>query len=168
MTDRGAIAPGYIANLVTFTDLPQLNTDMVFYKGRLVAKKGKYLGPVSKTLGVELSDTVRVKPFNKEALKLTTSGKSLPVVEIIPGQILTKKRIERMKTMDGVVVPDLDEDILKLVVVERHKASGRVGLGLVKGFGLKRGALASSIAHDSHNIVAVGTNHLDIFTSIKR
>ena len=165
--DRGGIAPGYIANLVTFTDLPQLNTDMVFYKGSLVAKKGKYLGPVSKTLGVELSDTVRVKPFNKEALKLTTSGKSLPVIEIIPGQILTKKRIERMKTMDGVVVPDLDEDILKLVVVERHTASGRIGLGLVKGFGLKRGALASSIAHDSHNIVAVGTNDLDIFTSIK-
>jgi adenine deaminase len=165
--DRGGIAPGYVANLVTFTDLPQLNADMVFYKGRLVAKKGKYLGPVSKTLDVELSDTVRIKPFDTEALKLTTSGRSLPVIEIIPGQILTKKRIERVKTKDGVVVPDLDQDILKLVVVERHKASGRIGLGLVKGFGLKRGALASSIAHDSHNIVAVGTNDLDIFTSIK-
>ena len=165
--DRGGIAPGYVANLVTFTDLPQLNADMVFYKGRLVAKKGKYLGPVSKTLGVELSDTVRIKPFDTEALKLTTSGRSLPVIEIIPGQILTKKRIERVKTKDGVVVPDLDQDILKLVVVERHKASGHIGLGLVKGFGLKRGALASSIAHDSHNIVAVGTNDLDIFTSIK-
>jgi adenine deaminase len=165
--DRGGIAPGYAANLVTFTDLPQLNADMVFYKGRLVAKKGKYLGSVLKTLGEELADTVRVKPFDTEALKIITSGGSLPVIEIIPGQILTKKRIERVKTKDGVVIPDLDEDKLKLVVVERHKASGRIGLGLVKGFGLKRGAIASSIAHDSHNIVAVGTNDLDIFMTIK-
>jgi len=165
--DRGAIAPGYIANLVTFTDLPQLNIDMVFNKGRLVARRGKYLGPVLKALEAELTNTVRVKPFDIEALKLTTGGRSLPVIEIIPGQILTKKRIEEVKTKDGVVVPDMDEDILKLAVVERHKASGRIGLCLVKGFGLKRGALASSIAHDSHNIVAVGTNDLDIFTSIK-
>jgi adenine deaminase len=165
--DRGGIAPGYIANLITFTDLPQLNIDMVFNKGRLVAKKGKYLGPVVKTLEAELTDTVRVKPFDIEALKLTTDGKCLPVIEIIPGQILTKKRVERVQTRDRVVVPNLDEDILKLVVVERHKASGRISLCLVKGFGLKRGALASSIAHDSHNVVAVGTNDLDIFVSIK-
>jgi adenine deaminase len=165
--DRGGIAPGYLANLVTFSDLPQLNVDMVFYKGRLVAKKGKYIGPVLKTAGVELNNTVRIKPFDIEALRLTTGNKSLPVIEIIPGQILTKKRIERVKTKDGVAVPDVEEDILKLAVVERHKSSGRIGLCLVKGFGLKRGALASSIAHDSHNIVAVGTNDLDIFASIK-
>jgi adenine deaminase len=164
---RGGIAPGYIANLVTFTNLSQLNADMVFYKGHMVAKKGKYLVPVSKNLGLELNDTIRIKPFDKEALKLTAGGRSLPVIEIIPGQILTKKRTERIKTKDGVVIPDVDEDILKLVVVERHKASGRIGLGLVKGLGLKRGALASSIAHDSHNVVAVGTNDLDIFKSIK-
>jgi adenine deaminase len=165
--DRGGIAPGYMANLITFTDLQQLDIDMVFHKGRLVAKKGKYLGPVLKTLGMELANTVRIKPFDKEALKLTASGGSSPVIEIVPGQILTKKRIEKVKIEDGVVIPDLEEDILKLVVVERHEASGRTGLGLVKGFGLKRGAIASSIAHDSHNIVAVGTNDLDIFTSIK-
>jgi len=165
--DRGGIAPGYVANLVTFTDLMQLDADMVFHRGHLVAKKGKYLGPDLKTSGVELANTVRIKPFDKEALKLKVSGSSLPVIEIVPGQILTKKRIERMKIRDGVVIPDLDEDILKLAVVERHKSSGRIGLGLVKGFGLKRGAIASSIAHDSHNIVAVGTNDMDIFTAIK-
>src|SRR4030042_4770785 len=108
--DRGGIAPGYVANLVTFTDLPRLSADMVFYKGRLVAKKGKYLGPRLKDLGVELSDTVRIKPFNTEALKLTSSGRSLPVIEIVPGQILTKKRIERVKTTDGGGVPAADED----------------------------------------------------------
>jgi adenine deaminase len=72
-----------------------------------------------------------------------------------------------VKVKDGAITPDLEEDILKLVVVERHKASGNISLGLVKGFGLKRGALASSIAHDSHNIVAVGTNDRDIFTAVK-
>jgi len=165
--DRGGIAPGYIANLITITDLPKLEIDMVFYKGGLVATAGNYLMSTLNTSAKELTDTVRIKPFGIEALKLTTSGESLPVIEIIPGQIVTKRRIERVKTKDGVVMPDLQEDILKLAVVERHKASGNIGLGLVKGFGLKRGALASSIAHDSHNIVAVGTNDPDIFTAIK-
>jgi adenine deaminase len=165
--DRGGIAPGFVANLITFTDLPQLNIDMVFFQGRLVAKKGRYLGPALKPSGDELTNTIRIKPFDAESLKITTRSQSIPVIEIIPGQILTKKRIESVKTKKGTVTPDPDEDLLKLVVVERHKATGRIGLCMVKGFGLKRGALASSIAHDSHNIVAVGTNDLDILTAIK-
>ena len=165
--NRGGIAPGYIANLITITDLPRLKIDMVFYKGHLVARAGRYLEALPKTSDKELTDTIHIKPFNIEALKLITNSQSFPVIEIIPNQIVTKKRIERVKTKDSLVMPDLEEDILKLVVVERHKASGNIGLGLVKGFGLKRGALASSIAHDSHNIVAVGTNDLDIFTAIK-
>ena len=165
--NRGGIAPGYIANLITITDLPKLEIDMVFYKGDLIARGGSYLLPPPKVSTKELTDTVRIKPFGIEALKLTARGESLPVIEIIPGQIVTKKRIEQVKVKDGAITPDLEEDILKLVVVERHKASGNIGLGLVKGFGLKRGALASSIAHDSHNIVAVGTNDPDIFTAVK-
>ena len=164
--DRGGIAPGYIANLITITDLSRLEIDMVFYKGNLVAREGGYLLAPPKTSAKELNDTVRIKRFSIEALKLSATGESLPVIEIIPGQIITKKRVERVKIKNGVVLPDIDEDILKLVVIERHKASGNIGLGLVKGFGLKRGALASSIAHDSHNIIAVGTNDLDIFTVI--
>jgi len=165
--DRGGIAPGYIANLITITDLPKLEIDMVFYKGGLVARGGSYLLPPLKTSSNELTDTIHIKPFNIEALKLIARGENFPVIEIIPGQIVTKKRIERVKAKEGVITPNVEEDILKLVVVERHKASGNIGLGLVKGFGLKRGALASSIAHDSHNIVAVGTNDPDIFTAVK-
>jgi len=165
--DRGGIAPGYIANLITITDLPKLEIDRVFYKGGLVARGGRCLGSLPKVSPKELTDTVSIKSFDMEALKLTPSGESFPVIEIVPGQIVTRKRIERVKIKDGAVMPDLQEDILKLVVVERHKASGNIGLGLVKGFGLKRGALASSIAHDSHNIVAVGTNDNDILTAIK-
>jgi adenine deaminase len=108
-----------------------------------------------------------MKSFSIEALKLVALGKTEPVIEIVPGQIITKKRIEKVKVADGVIVPDVDRDILKLVVAERHRATGNIGLGLVMGFGLKRGALASSIAHDSHNIIAVGANDEDIFTAIK-
>jgi adenine deaminase len=165
--DRGGIAPGYIANLITITDLPKLEIDMVFYKGSPVARGGSYLLPPLKASSEELTDTVHIKPFNIEALKLIARGETFPIIEIIPGQIVTKKRIERVKAKEGVISPNVEEDILKLVVVERHKASGNIGLGLVKGFGLKRGALASSIAHDSHNIVAVGTNDPDIFTAVK-
>ncbi|GAI19149.1 unnamed protein product, partial [marine sediment metagenome] len=99
--------------------------------------------------------------------RLTTAGETHPVIEIVPGQIVTKKKVERVKTVDGAIMPDTARDILKLAVVERHKASGNIGLGLVKGFGLKQGALASSVAHDSHNIVAVGTNDSDILKAVE-
>jgi adenine deaminase len=175
--DRGAIGPGYKANLITITDLAKLEIDMVFYQGKLVAKQDKplfLLPPVT----LELRDTVRIKPPTAKSLKTPLprrerlgegeiSEETYPVIEIVPGQIVTKKAMEKVKVVDGVVMPDVERDILKLVVVERHKASGNIGLGLVKGFGLKKGALASSVAHDSHNVIAVGTNDLDILKAIE-
>jgi adenine deaminase len=175
--DRGAIGPGYIANLITITDLAKLEIDMVFYQGKLVAKQGKLLFPPP-PVTLELKNTVRIKPLMGKSLKIPlprrerldegeTSEENYPVIEIIPGQIVTKKAVEKIKVVDGVVMPDVERDILKLVVVERHKASGNIGLGLVKGFGLKKGALASSVAHDSHNIIAVGANDFDILKAIE-
>ena len=181
--DRGAIAPGYLANLVTITDLSKLEINMVFYKGKLVARQGKPLFslPQLKANSYQLTaNTVRIKPLTTELLSLRAEALSAvkgqrsnlteetyPIIEIVPGQIATKKRVEKVKVVDGMIVPDLEKDILKLVVVERHKASGNIGLGLVKGFGLKQGALASSVAHDSHNIIAVGTNDFDILKAIE-
>jgi len=164
--DRGGIGPGYIANLITTNDLAKLEIDMVFYQGRLVARQGKPLFPLP-PVTLELRDTVRIKPPMGKSLKIAAFDKTYPVIEIVPGQIVTKKTMEKMKVVDGVVMPDVERDILKLVVVERHKASGNIGVGLVKGFGLKKGALASSVAHDSHNIVAVGANDLDILKAIE-
>ena len=163
----GAIAPGYLANLIVISNLSNLRIDMVFYRGRLVAKEGKLLFSTYQPSGRGLTNTVNIKPFGVEALRLLASGKAEPVIEVVPGQIVTRKRLEEVEVIDGVVMPDISRDILKLVVVERHKATGNTGLGLVTGFGLKEGALASSIAHDSHNIVAVGTNDEDIFTAVK-
>ncbi|MCL0091997.1 adenine deaminase [Dehalococcoidales bacterium] len=163
----GAVAPGYLANLIVLSDLSNLQIDMVFYRGRLVARKGKPLFPSYQVSRKGLTNTVKIKPFDIAALKLLASGETEPVIEVIPGQIITRKRVEKVKVSDGVIIPDIGRDILKLVVVERHKATGNIGLGLVMGFGLKKGALASSISHDSHNIVAVGTNDEDIFIAIK-
>ncbi len=169
--DRGAIAPGYRADLITITDLPELEIDMVFYQGKMVARQGKALFSLPRVTA-ELTDTVRIRPLTVESLSLRAKRGELgeenyPVIQIIPEQIITRKTMEKMRVVDGVVMPDVERDILKLVVVERHKASGNIGLGLVKGFGLKRGALASSVAHDSHNIIAVGTNDRDILKAIE-
>ncbi|HEY55592.1 MAG TPA: adenine deaminase [Dehalococcoidia bacterium] len=163
----GAVAPGYIANLIVLGDLARFQIDMVFYHGKLVAEEGKPLFPTPQASGGGLTNTVNMKPFPIEELKLPPSGETEAVIEVVPGQIITRKRMEKVKVSGGEVVPDLERDILKLVVVERHQASGNIGLGLVAGLGLKRGALASSIAHDSHNIIAAGTNDRDIFTAIK-
>lgn len=163
----GAVAPGYMANLIVLSDLSRLEIEMVFYRGRLVARDKKPLFPLSGVGGKGPTGTVNIKPFGIEALRLFPSGGTEPVIEVVPGQIVTRKRMEKVRVSGGVVLPEPERDILKLVVVERHRATGNIGLGLVTGFGLKRGALASSIAHDSHNIVAVGTGDADIFAAVK-
>ena len=163
----GAVAPGYRANLMVIGDLTRLEVEVVFYQGRLVARGGKPLFSAAKSSGRGLTGTVNIRPFDQEALRLKTSGETEPVIEIVPGQIITRQRLEKVRVVNGEVRPDVGRDILKLVVVERHKATGNIGRGLVTGFGLKEGALASSIAHDSHNVVVVGTNDEDIFTAVK-
>jgi adenine deaminase len=163
----GAVASGYWANLIVIDDLKELRIDMAFHKGRLIEREGEPLFEVGGPEGMSLTGTVNMKPFGIEALKLRASGETIPVIEVISGQIITKKRMEKVRVLDGEVVSDTENDLLKLAVVERHNATGNIGLGLVRGFGLKRGAIASSIAHDSHNIVAVGTGDEDIYAAVK-
>jgi len=163
----GAIAPGYLAHMMVINDLSTFDIEMVFHRGKLVAQYGKALFRVPPSAGDEMTNTMKVKPFGREALALPAQKAIYPVIEVVPGQIITKKSEEEVRVSDGIIQADVARDILKLVVVERHKATGNIGLGLVKGFGLKRGAMASSIAHDSHNIIAVGTNDEDLFSAIK-
>src|SRR4030042_5095986 len=134
---------------------------MGFYKGRVVARQGKPFFPFP-PVTVELKDTVRIKSPTAQSLKIAAAGETYSVIQIVPGQIVTKKAVEKIQVVDGAVVCDLERDILKLVVVERHKASGNIGGGLGRGFGLKKGALASSVAHDSHNVIAVGLRDKDL------
>ncbi|OGO01673.1 MAG: adenine deaminase [Chloroflexi bacterium RBG_13_53_26] len=163
----GAIAPGYQADLVVFSDLASLGIEMVFHRGRLVTQDGHALFNEDSTPGNALRHTVKMKPFGSEALRIPADKRHQPVIEIVPGQIITKKNKDEVKVRDSFVVSDVERDMLKLAVVERHKASGNIGLGLVKGFGLKKGALASSVAHDSHNVIAVGADDGDMFEAIR-
>ena len=163
----GAIAPGYFANILVLDDLDNLSANTVFYRGREVAREGKPLFPLPQVDNNTVTGTVNIKQITLEKLSLPATSAELPVIEVVPGQIVTRKRYIKVRTADGQVIPDTEQDILKLVVAERHQATGNVGLGMVTGFGLKKGALASSVAHDSHNIIAVGTNDEDILAAIQ-
>jgi adenine deaminase len=166
LSGHGAVAPGYLADLIVLDDLSSLEIDLVFHRGRPVAWEGEPHFTLPKMSG-RPTGTVRVKPFTVADLALHASDETMPVIEVVPGQILTRRRREKVRVENGLAQADISRDILKLVVVERHRATGNIGIGLVSGFGLKRGALASSVAHDSHNIIAVGTDDADIFAAIK-
>jgi len=167
LRDRGAIAPGHVANLIVADDLSDLRARQVYYRGELVAEEGCALFSAAIRVPRRLLRTVHIAPFGPEAFALRTSERRLPVVEIVPGQIITRKVMADVRLENGQVVADTKRDILKLAVVERHHASGNIGLGLVKGFGLQRGALASSFAHDSHNVVVVGTSDADMHAAVR-
>ena len=164
----GGIAPGYHANMLVIRDLEALDIEQVYYRGRLVAENGKALFDAALPPNDSMARTMRVKPFAVEGLALKSKAtETYPVIEIVPGQIVTRRLDERPSRSNGSIVADPGRDLLKLVVMERHHATGNVGIGLVKGFGLQRGALATSVAHDSHNIVVVGVDDGDIFAAIK-
>jgi adenine deaminase len=163
----GAVAPGYYANIIILDNLKTFEMKSVYYRGKKVAENGRPLFSLPKAPANRLNRTVNIKPFSIDDLKLKAKGGQALAIEIIPGQIVTRKKSVKVDVKDGIIQPDARRDILKAVVVERHKATGNIGLGLVTGFGLKKGALASSTAHDSHNIVAVGVSDEDIYTVIK-
>ncbi len=153
--DLGRIASGSRANLITINSLEKLDIDLVFFNGKLAARGGNYLRKVTGKTPARLLKTVHVKPFVHSSLELRINQDQFPVIEIIPGQIVTRKKM--VKIRKGTFHPDTERDLLKAVVIERHKATGNTGIGIIRGFGLKSGAIASTVAHDSHNIVAVGT-----------
>lgn len=163
----GAIAPGYMANFITLNNLSDFDIDMVFYKGKQVAGHGSALFAIKPLRVSRPTHSVRIKPFKVADLKLKARGDDSLVIEIVPGQIVTKKTTAKVRIKDGYVCADTEKDILKLVVMERHHATGNIGKGLIKGLGLKKGAIASSVGHDSHNVIAAGTNDEDIYIAIK-
>jgi adenine deaminase len=165
--DLGAVAPGYVANLTVLSDLAGMEVDMVFYRGKKVAERGVPLFQPSLRGSERLQRTFNVKPFSADRFQLIRGGGLFPVIELVPGQIVTRRCMLEVEAQDGVVQTDVGRDILKLVVVERHRSTGNIGLGLVKGFGLKKGALGSSVAHDSHNIIVAGTNDFDIMFAVR-
>jgi len=161
----GALAPGYEADIAIIDNLKDFNVEMVFHRGLLVAKNGAYVGP-SRPHKTAIRSSVNVKWLSLNDISVPAKGSRINVIDLVPGQITTKRAVLPVKTAKGKAVSDPDRDVLKLVVVERHLASGLIGKGFVRGFGLKEGAIASSVAHDSHNIIAVGADDESIFTAV--
>ncbi len=159
----GAVAPGYCADIVTFDHLDRFRIGKVFKDGVLVAENGKMLIlPTLKKTRLKIGSSVHIKPLKKDAFLLRSDQPLVKVIQLIPNQIITKKVTKKIILKEGVAYPNIKEDILKIVVVERHHATGNIGIGFVHGFGLKKGAIGSSVAHDSHNLVIVGTNDQDM------
>jgi adenine deaminase len=169
LDDCGAIAPGYRADLLVVSDLQSFAIEAVYKDGKLVAEHGEPLFSVATPQPEELAgitDTIHIAPVTQEQLRLPGRTGPATVIGVAVGQITTRRLIEPVTAQDGHIVADPERDLLKLVVVERHHGKGRVGVGLVKGFGLRRGALASSVAHDAHNLVIVGASDADILAAI--
>ena len=168
----GGVAPGKWADLVVVEDLRRFKAETVLIGGEVVAEKGRYLAgfkkPPPKTALKNTMNFERIKPRDLSVRCNLGDEVAVRVIGLVEGQLYTEHLKVRMKVVNGEVRADPTRDILKVCVVERHKRTGRVGKGFLKGFGLKEGAVASSVAHDSHNVIAVGVDDVDICLAVNR
>ena len=167
LRDRGAVAPGLAADLVVVEDLAEFRIDKVFKHGKLLVDQGRLLAEPDAPSGAVPASPMHVKDLGLEAFSPPVAGEVVKVIGLIPGQLLTEKRLLPTPSQNGCLAAVPAQDLLKLAVVERHHGTGNLGLGLVQGFGLPRGALASSVAHDSHNIVVVGADEMDMLLAVR-
>lgn len=158
---RGAIAPGYRADLLVL-DPDTLEVEAVYKQGKLVAKNGNALFAVRGEQYPEVMNTVHLAPLTPDKLQIPADSPTARVIELVPHKIVTRAALQEVPVQEGYYQTSSEKDILKMAVMERHKCKGNVGVALVKNFGLKKGAIASSVAHDSHNIVAIGKDDADI------
>ena len=166
LSHLGAIAPGYQADLIVFESLKEFNISKVFKRGRLVADNGVALfDPIERQDDCVLN-TVRLHKILSEQLALKLDSNAVNVIRLLPHSLVTEKVVRKVTVQDGIFMHDDQFDILKLAVIERHKATGNIGLGLLENYGLKSGAIASSVAHDSHNLIVVGSNDEDMLIAI--
>ena len=165
--DLGMIAPHYRADLALYNDLESFMPSAVFKDGILVAEEGALLAEMSAEVSPSILDSVHLAPVTKESFRIPLTGTKANVMGLVPHQLLTDKRILDVKVEDGCAVQDVERDILKLAVFERHHATGQSACALVQGFGLKRGAIATTVGHDSHNLIVIGANDDDMLAAVK-
>ncbi|MDR1241768.1 MAG: adenine deaminase [Deltaproteobacteria bacterium] len=170
--DRGAIAPGRIADIVMVSSLEECRVIRVWKRGVLAAEEGEPLFAVPEPDVCALS-ALRLSvhpetPLSEERLKVQAEpGKNIRVIKVIPGKVITGQLVVEPLIRGDQVVSDVERDILKLAVLERNRGTGRIALGFARGFGFKQGAIASSVAHDAHNYIAVGVDDRSILTALK-
>jgi adenine deaminase len=162
LSHLGAVAPGYQADLLV---LPELES----FRPELVLKAGEPVGEIVRPDVPEwVRQSVRIAPLVRDDLAAPSSGGAIRVIGLVPEQVLTESLVERPTVADGRAIADPDRDLAKIAVVERHLATGRVGVGFVCGSGLQRGALASTVAHDAHNLVVLGISDDDMLAAVAR
>lgn len=168
LTDRGAIAPGKRADIVLFEDLTSFKAKEVFISGEEVGHDGAYLKPFTREDYSAVGSSIHIGDFSEEKLVMHLKSPHVKTIDIIPGSVVTDVGTATV-TLDerGDFVFDERADIAKVAVVERHHDTGCVGLGLIRGYGIRRGAIAVTIAHDSHNIIVVGTNNRDMAAAVE-
>ena len=164
--DHGVIAPGQRADLVVFSDLNDLRPEMVFRGGTLEAENGAMVVDPLPLRPIDLRSTMNVQVGELD-LSIPANGDRLRVIGAQADQVVTEHKIEDASIVNGQAVADVERDLLKIAVVERHRATGNIGKGFITGFGLKRGALAGTVAHDHHNLVVIGVDDTSMRTAVE-
>jgi len=167
----GVLAPGKAADIAIIDDLNEMTVDGVFIDGKLVASRRELLIDLPKyTYPEEVKNSVKIGPISEKDLEITAQGTSARIryIEVIPDQNLTGKGEENLRVYNGIVEPDVNLDTIGIACVERYGRTGNIGKAFVRGFGLKQGAFAESVGHDTHNIMVVGTNILDMTLAVNR
>ncbi|WP_067726950.1 adenine deaminase [Oceanobacillus damuensis] len=168
----GAVAPGYQADFLLLDDLHSVSIHQVYKKGKCVVDNGdiiEALYPPAHTMQDRIASlpAFHTKKLNLNSFELPVASDLCNIIEIIPNSIVTKHVKERVQVKDGLFAASTETDQLKMAVIERHKGTGNVGVGIVKGFQLQKGAIATSVAHDSHNIVVVGVSDQEMRRAVE-
>jgi adenine deaminase len=158
----GAIAPGYKADMVVLNDLESLEVYQVYKEGKLIAQEGTALFEIKSINDSKMRNSVNIKPLDEDCFSIPTEEQGLRVIGLQPHSLVTKDLWRNVNLVDGKYISDEGKELLKIAVIERHNATGNIGLGLVEGLGLRKGAIASTVAHDSHNLVVIGDNNQDM------
>ncbi|WP_136799732.1 adenine deaminase [Desulfosediminicola ganghwensis] len=168
LKDRGAIAPGLKADIVLVDNLTDFTVQKVWVDGEMVADKGDYLPEIKRHDIASTKGSFKVKDFSVEKLKLVIQSEKAHVINILPGGVVTSKEVvEIARKSDNEFVYNKEQDVVKVAVVERHQNTGNVAVALLQGYGIKQGAIALSVAHDSHNIIVVGVNDKDMAFAVE-
>ncbi len=159
LRDKGALAPGYRADLFVFSDLNVPRAEVVYRGGSLVAENGQMAADVPSHTVMPMRNSMNVR-WEGVNFRISANGDAprIRVIGSIPNQLVTRHMIEDALVINGELVADTDRDLLKMAVIERHRSSGNIGLGFINGIGLKRGAIAGTVAHDHHNLVVIGVD----------
>ena len=166
---KGAIAPGYQADILIIDDLTEMKIQQVIKNGNVVISNGQLSSLIKSASPKEstpLRETVAFHPINQDNLQIPLSSTVANMIEIIPNNLVTRHAIEEVETDSrGMFQPSIQKDQLKIALIERHQMTGQIGLGIVKGLGIKSGAIATTVAHDSHNLIVCGENDQDMLVA---